>query len=102
MPAAAPVAELDVDSLRESLRIELLAQLQSSDPAIVAQVAADDPAACSHEEANAPEDASSDIDEPGRAVVVQARQLKNELKALKMLGLISSIVAATSIALHWL
>ncbi len=102
MPAAAPAAELDLDALRESLRTELLAQVQAGDPANMAQFAEDSQAQCSNEESNAPEGVDDDIDGVDRAVVTQARQLKHELKALKMLGLISAIVAATSIALHWL
>ncbi len=90
----------DIAGLRQSVAAEVLRQLQSNDPAMVASdaVAADGTVESSTGEEHQHSDSAGDP----TAMVSETSQLRHEFKVLKMLGLISSLAAATSIALHWL
>ena len=101
--AMAPSSELDIDELRRTITAGVVEQLQAKAPVNLAELA-DDIGADGLVDHASPSDEQerSDISEATNALASRSLQLQHEFKVLKMLGLISSIVAATSIALHWL
>jgi CheY-like chemotaxis protein len=101
--AMAPSSELDIDELRRTIVADVVEQLQAKAPANLAELADDALVDGLVDQAEASDELERiDISEATNALASRSLQLQHEFKVLKMLGLISSIVAATSIALHWL
>lgn len=96
--------ELDIAALRQSIVAGVLDQLASKSPAGMAGLAEANGASaeCSDEAAIEDELERDDGSAVNNVMASPTRQLQQEFKVLKMLGLITSLVAATSIALHWL
>ncbi len=101
--AMAPSAELDIEELRRTIVADVVEQLQEKAPVDLTGLADDAPADGLVDDTEASDELErSDINAATNALASRSLQLQHEIKVLKMLGLISSIVAATSIALHWL
>jgi CheY-like chemotaxis protein len=101
--AIAPSSELDIEELRRTIAADVVEQLQAKAPVNPAELADDAPADGLVDATEASDELERrDISAATNELASRSLRLQHEFKVLKLLGLISSIVAATSIALHWL
>lgn len=97
-------AAVDIAALQQAVSADVLQRLQENNAFTLEanDTDADGQVSAANAESGASEATPGDHEAIDSALAAQALKFKHELNAAKMLGLISALVAAASIALHWL
>ena len=97
-------AAVDIAALQQAVSADVLQRLQENNAFTKAanDTDADGQVSAANAESGASEATPGDHEAIDSALAAQALKFKHELNAVKVLGLISALVAAASIALHWL